>query len=292
MSDSKTRITKIQVVRPQSQGDAYLVLIYPPGAEMGKRFLLDKREITLGRGADCDLVIDRDSVSRMHARVYRTGGRWRVRDLDSTNGSYVNDEQITDSPLKDSDLVKIGAAIFKFLHGTGVEASYYEEIYRMTIIDGLTGAHNKRYFIEFIEREIARCSRHRRPLSLLMFDIDHFKQVNDTRGHLTGDYVLKEMSARLLGRIRKEELLARYGGEEFAVVLPETGHEGAMYFGEQIRQIVANTPFEYDGDRFYVTISVGVYTLTGENMDPLTFIKRADDNLYRAKHSGRNRVVG
>lgn len=292
MSDSKTRITKIQVVKPEATGEAYLVLIYPPGQDMGKRYHLDKSEIVLGRGADCDLVVDRDSVSRRHARVYRANGRWRVKDLESTNGSYVNDRQVHDHPLNDSDFVKIGAAIFKFLSGTGVEASYHEEIYRMTIIDGLTGAHNKRYFIEFLEREIARCSRHRRPLSLLMFDIDHFKSVNDTRGHLTGDYVLKEMSQRLLGRIRKEELLARYGGEEFAIVLPETGHEGAMHFGEQIRQIVASQPFEYDGESFYVTVSVGVFTLLGDNLDPALFIKRADENLYRAKHSGRNRVVG
>jgi two-component system cell cycle response regulator len=162
----------------------------------------------------------------------------------------------------------------------------------MTIIDGLTGAHNKRYFVEFLEREIARCSRYRRPLSLLMFDIDHFKKINDTHGHLTGDFVLKEMSRRLLGRIRKEELLARYGGEEFATVLPETGHEGAMYFGEQIRQMVGNEPFDYEGDSFNVTISVGIYTLNGESMDTLAFIKRADENLYRAKRDGRNRVIG
>ena len=95
----------------------------------------------------------------------------------------------------------------------------------MTIVDALTGAHNKRYFLEFLEREIARCARYRRPLSLLMFDIDHFKAINDKHGHLTGDYVLREMSRRLLGRVRREELLARYGGEEFAAVLPETDGE-------------------------------------------------------------------
>jgi two-component system cell cycle response regulator len=292
MSDSKTRITKIQAIPREAKGNACLVLIYPPGADMGKQFHLDQDEIVLGRGSDCDLVVDRDSVSRRHAQIYRSGHQWRVKDLDSTNGSYVNDTPVTDYELRDADLVKIGAAIFKFLNGDGVEASYYEEIYRMTIIDGLTGAHNKRYFVEFLEREIARCSRHRRPLSLLMFDIDHFKNINDTRGHLTGDYVLREMCSRLLGRIRKEELMARYGGEEFAVVLPETGHEGAMYFAEQLRQIVANEPFSYDGERFHVTISVGVFTLTGDNMEPLMFIKRVDENLYHAKRTGRNRVVG
>ena len=160
--------------------------------------------------------------------------------------------------LRDADFLKIGAAIFKFLSGAGVEASYHEEIYRMTIVDALTGAHNKRYFLEFLEREIARCARYRRPLSLLMFDIDHFKAINDKHGHLTGDYVLREMSRRLLGRVRREELLARYGGEEFAAVLPETDITGARTFGEQIRRLVGDQPFEYEGDTFPVTVSVGV----------------------------------
>lgn len=293
MSEWKTRITKVQLVKPKVQaGDACLVLIYPPGADMGKRFPLDRDEVVLGRGGDCTIQVDRDSVSRKHARVFRVGDQWMVEDLGSTNGSYVNDVPIQRSPLRDNDFLKIGAAIFKFLSGTGIENSYHEEIYKMTIIDGLTGAHNKRYFLEFLEREIARCSRYGRPLSLLMFDIDHFKQVNDTHGHLTGDFVLKEMSRRLLGRIRKEELLARYGGEEFAAVLPETDNSGAMHFGEEIRKIVADEPFEYEGDRFNVTVSVGVSTLDGENIDPAAFIKTADEFLYRAKREGRNRVIG
>ena len=125
-----------------------------------------------------------------------------------------------------------------------------------------------------------------------MFDIDHFKVINDTHGHLTGDYVLREMSRRLLQKVRKEQLMARYGGEEFAAVLPETDHPGAMQFAEKIRAIVANDPFEYEGDKVPVTISVGVHTLQGQDMEPLAFIKVADDNLYRAKREGRDRVVG
>ena len=293
MSEWKTRITKISVAKPKvPAGDACLVLIYPPGPEMGKRWPLSGDEITLGRGSDCDVQIDRDSVSRRHARVFQLSGEWYVEDLGSTNGSYINDRPIQRSPLSDADFLKIGSAIFKFLSGTGVETSYFEEIYRMTIIDGLTGAHNKRYFLEFLEREIARCSRYGRPLSLIMFDIDHFKAINDTHGHLTGDHVLKELSQRLLGRIRKEELLARYGGEEFAAVLPETDHQGAMKFGEQIRQLVGNKPFEYEGDSLNVTISIGVSTMNGDPLEPASFIRSADDNLYRAKNAGRNRVVG
>jgi diguanylate cyclase (GGDEF)-like protein len=198
----------------------------------------------------------------------------------------------TSSGLRDGDFVKIGAAIFKFLSGTGIEASYHEEIYKMTIVDALTGAHNKRYFMEFLEREIARCARYRRPLSLLMFDIDHFKAINDKHGHLTGDYVLRELSRRLLGRVRREELLARYGGEEFAAVLPETDLTGARTFAEQIRRLIAEHAFEYEGDTFPVTISVGVACVEGQDVDVSTFIKVADDNLYRAKREGRNRVIG
>ena len=111
-------------------------------------------------------------------------------------------------------------------------------------------------------------------------------------GHLTGDYVLREMSRRLLGRVRREELLARYGGEEFAAVLPETDLTGARTFAEQIRRIVGETPFEYEGDTFPVTVSVGVTTVEGEDIDVTAFIKQADDLLYRAKREGRNRVVG
>ncbi len=314
MSEWKTRITKVRAVKPVKPegagGDACLVLIYPPGPDMGKRFPLERSEMVLGRGADADIQVDRDSVSRRHARVYRTrveppadapsdvegvANIWMVEDLGSTNGSYVNDLPIHSGQtggLGDGDFLKIGAAIFKFLIGANVEVSYYEEIYRMTIVDGLTGVHNKRFFMEFLDREIARCARYSRPLSLFIFDIDHFKKINDEHGHLTGDHVLRELARRLANRIRREELLARYGGEEFAAVLPETSLAGALEFGEQIRMLVAKDPFEFEGDRLPVTISVGVATTDGQTIDVPTFVKAADENLYKAKRGGRNLVVG
>jgi diguanylate cyclase (GGDEF)-like protein len=293
MSEWKTRITKIPVPKPSGSGDACLVLIYPPGPEMGKRFPLDRPELVVGRGNDCDIQVDRDSVSRRHARVYsKDGTAWGVEDLGSTNGSYLNDTPIQEATLRDGDFLKIGAAIFKFLTGDNVEMSYHEEIYRMTIVDGLTGVHNKRYFLEFLDREMARCMRYGRPLALVMFDIDHFKRINDQHGHLTGDYVLKEMARRLSARIRRDELLARYGGEEFAAVLPETGRAGALEFGESLRQIVAREPFEFENDKLSVTISVGIAVVDKEALDLMAFVKAADENLYRAKRAGRNQVVG
>src|SRR5205823_7659831 len=142
----------------------------------------------------------RDSVSRRHAKVVRAGSGWQVVDLGSTNGSYVNDSQITEYGLRDGDLLKIGNAIFKFLIGGNVESAYHEEIYRMTIIDGLTQAYNKRFLVDNLERELARSGRNKRSVSLVMFDIDFFKRVNDRHGHLTGDYVLKELARRVRAR--------------------------------------------------------------------------------------------
>jgi diguanylate cyclase (GGDEF)-like protein len=290
----RTRITKVQVVKPSSStndGGACLVLIYPPGSDMGRRFPLQREELVLGRGSDCDIQVDRDSVSRRHARVFRSGNDWCVEDLQSTNGSYVNDVPVQKSPLRDSDFVKIGSAIFKFLVGSGVEASYHEEIYKMTIVDALTGAHNKRYFLEFLQREIARCARYARPLSLVMLDIDHFKQVNDQHGHLTGDYILREIGRRILSRVHLEEVFARYGGEEFALVLPECERAGAEKVAEEVRALVGDQPFDYEGEAIKVTVSVGVATFDGGDIDAMQFIKIADDNLFRAKREGRNRVV-
>ena len=292
--DWKTRITRVSHARQATGGEAQacLVLIYPPGAMMGRKFELGK-DVIIGRGSDCDIQIDRDSVSRRHARIQReerTGG-WRVEDLGSTNGTYVGSEPVKERILRDSDLLKIGSTIFKFLSGGSVEQGYYEEIYRMTIIDGLTEAYNKRYFLEYLDRELARCGRYGRPLSLVMFDIDHFKRINDEHGHLTGDYVLKELARRVRGEVRKDEVFARYGGEEFVVVLPEAGHEAAMQFAERIRQLISAKPFRFEDDVLPVRVSLGVAS-TSSAVDAQSFIKQADENLYHAKRGGRDRVVG
>ena len=290
----RTRITKIAVTKTtqtKPSEEACLVLIYPPGSDLGKRFPLTQGDIVLGRGRDCTILVDRDSVSRRHARISYQGKGWFIEDLQSTNGSYVNDVPIKKLPLRDSDFVKIGAAIFKFFVGTDVEASYHEEIYNLTIVDALTGTYNKRYFQECLDRELTRSARFGRPLSLVLFDIDHLKQINDKHGHLTGDYVLRELSRRLIGSVRKEEVLARHGGEEFAVVLPERDLAGARAYAEQLRRVVSDQPYEYEGETFQVTISLGVACVSGEDLDAAALIKLAEDNLQRAKHAGRNRVV-
>ena len=201
-------------------GDAVLLIIYPPGPGLGRRFSLDRDEHVVGRLPELDVPIDGDGLSRKHARIFRDAAGWHVEDLGSTNGTLVNDVRIEQrQALRDGDLLKFGVATCKFLAGGNIEAQYHDELYRMSIMDGLTGVHNKRFFLEFLERELAVAVRQAQPLSLVMIDIDHFKKINDTHGHLAGDAALKELCRRLGPRMRTTDLLARYGGEEFAAVL-------------------------------------------------------------------------
>src|SRR5574339_944788 len=150
----------------------------------------------------------RSTTSRNHAKIINTGKTIILRDMGSTNGTYVNDELIDEYVLRDGDFIKIGRTIFKFLSGNNIENAYHEEIYRLTTIDGLTQVFNKRYFLETLEREIGRAQRYGRDLSLIMFDIDRFKGVNDSFGHLAGDHVLKHLASVVKTRIRREDVLA------------------------------------------------------------------------------------
>jgi diguanylate cyclase (GGDEF)-like protein len=282
-----------KVVSPACR-DACLVHIYPSGPSMGRRYPLSTTNaVSIGRGTDCTILIDDHSVSRRHARVEPTPQGYLAEDLGSTNGTFVNDRPVVRQMLQDGDYLRVGNCIYRFLAGGNIESEYHEEIYRLAIIDGLTDIPNKRYLMEFLGRELSRAQRHQRPLSVLLFDIDRFKSVNDDHGHLCGDYVLREIATQLKGVIRSDELLARYGGEEFAVVLPECTGENARVVGERIRALIANHVFGFDEQVIPVTVSVGLASVSnGEPVQPSELIDRADEKLYEAKRGGRNRVCG
>lgn len=270
---------------------AMLVQIYPPSLSMGARHQLGDSPQDIGRGDRCAIRLDHGSVSRRHALVKPQADGYCVLDLDSTNGTFVNNVQVQDAMLHDGDYLRIGSCIFRFLAGSNMEAEYHEEIYRLTIFDGLTEVHNKRYFFEYLTTELARCIRHRRALSVVLFDLDHFKRINDEQGHLCGDHTLREVAARIKRATRKEELLARYGGEEFAVVLPETNQENAAAMAERVRALVGTEPFTYDDVVFTVTVSLGVATTAiGQAYTAEQLILQADEALYSAKDAGRNCV--
>lgn len=290
-SEIKTRVTPFsEPYIPTGAGQDCLVVIYAPSSnQLGKRFSLADGMVRIGRGAENEVVLHSDSVSRRHARVESGAGSYRVVDMHSTNGTYVNDELVNDRELHRGDQIKIGDTILKFLSGADLESQYHETIYRLTIMDGLTGIHNKRYLVEQLDRELSRATRHERPLTLVMCDIDHFKRVNDEFGHLAGDHVLKEVAQLAKSRLRPDDVIARYGGEELAVILPETNLKGGIRIADELRKMIAIETFVFEDEDIDVTISCGVAQL-----DPkwraYDFVKAADEQLYKAKHGGRNRV--
>jgi diguanylate cyclase (GGDEF)-like protein len=285
-----TVVTKGLTDRAAPAGQACLVVFY--GQNLGKRYFVEHDEIIIGRSDSANIQVEQESVSRQHAKVVTQDDRPRVIDLNSTNGTFVNDQQIEDVELRDGDLLRVGQTIFKYLSGSNIESKYHEEIYRLTTIDGLTQAFNKRYFLETLERELNRALRYGRQLSLLMLDIDHFKKINDTHGHLAGDYVLRELGGLIAHNLRREDIFSRYGGEEFAIILPEIDTQGAALVAEKLRKLIESHGFNFANETIPVTMSFGIRAAAGED-EALTvarFIAEADAKLYEAKQKGRNRV--
>ena len=289
----ETWITSPKRLISAATREACLVHIYPTGPSMGRRYVLGHNLLTLGRSEDCDIRIQDNSVSRKHAKIEPAEEGYFVSDNHSTNGTFVNDKQLdTCWLLQYGDYLRVGNCLYRYLTGGNIEAEYHEEIYRLTIQDGLTRIHNQRALTEFLDREVARSQRHRRPLSVLLFDIDRFKAVNDTHGHLCGDFVLRELAECVKEGVRKEDLFARYGGEEFALVLVETPADEAVQAAERIRESVAEHQFRFETTPLRLTVSVGVATTTGDpGVSPTALLRAADEKLYQAKRGGRNRVV-
>ena len=288
-----TRLTRLSLIGEKARpAGACLVLIHAQDrTHLGKKWSLNGEEtLTIGRDIGATIVVDAASVSRIHARIEPRGRDHALLDLHSTNGTFLNDRLVSEQTLRDGDRFKVGPAIFKFFAGGDVEAQYHEEIYSLMVTDALTQASTKRFFLETLEREIVRAQRHARPLSLVMFDIDHFKKINDTHSHLAGDEVLRELGTTIRAQVRAEECFARYGGEEFVLVLPEAPKAGAVTVAEKFRAAVETHRFTFEGAVIPVTISLGVAELGGEMKSPQQLIKAADDKLYESKRSGRNRV--
>jgi two-component system, cell cycle response regulator len=279
-------ISKISA-RPVNK-DAALVVLY--GEDLGRRHLLGRAETIIGRSSKSDIRVDQESVSRRHAKLSHTGRSVVIRDLDSTNGTLVNDQKVAEYELRNGDFVKVGRTIFKFIAGGNIEQLYHEEIYRLTTIDGLTQAYNRRYFLEQLEREIGRCQRYGRKLALGLFDIDDFKAVNDTHGHLAGDQVLAELAGLVRSKIRREDVFARLGGDEFALALPEITLPQGLLAADKLRKLIGKREFRYEGKLLPLTVSMGLVEYRGKAIDAAALLRQADVKLYEAKRQGKNRV--
>jgi diguanylate cyclase (GGDEF)-like protein len=268
---------------------AYLIVIAGPG--VGQMFRVGDATV-VGRGETADVRIFDDEISRAHARIEVTDAGVRIHDLGSKNGTLVNGSAIRESELSDGDKIQIGTTtILKFSFHDKLDEKFQQRMYDSALKDPLTGVFNRRHFSERLELELAYAMRHGTSLSLVIFDLDHFKRINDTWGHLAGDHVLRSVSAAVAGAIRREDMLARHGGEEFALVLRGTDREHATLLAERVRVIVERLHVEWEGEHLPVTASFGVASVPLEGGSSRTdLLAAADAMLYEAKARGRNRV--
>ncbi len=271
--------------------DAYLVEIR--GNDIGFSYALEDTTTIIGRSSDSNLMLFSDSVSRNHLSIIKlSDNTYLIKDNNSTNGVYVNGIKIQEVTLRDSDIIKIGDFGFKFLDEHNDESQYHKELYNLKNFDSLTQIYNKRYFNSRLEYEFERVIRYNKELSYVILDIDFFKKVNDTYGHIAGDYVLKEFAKIIKSTIRKTDILGRVGGEEFAIIIPETPKMGAVILAEKVRRLVELHKFVFKSDVIPVTVSMGVISMSNFEIIPTLndFIEKADDLLYLAKGEGRNQV--
>jgi diguanylate cyclase (GGDEF)-like protein len=293
--DEKTNLHDVASLGVSDKTRASPCLVVVSGkSSAGKMFKL-RGDMVVGRSSEAEIYLDDDGISRRHAMVHvRPDGQVEVRDLGSTNGTYWNGQRIAPlAVLKDGDKIQVGSAtILKFSYQDALEEALQRNLYESVTRDALTKAYNRKHLDDTLKKEIAFALRNRSELTLVMFDIDHFKVVNDTYGHPAGDHVLTKLALRVNECIRTEDTLARYGGEEFAIVLPEIDHYNAMAFADKVRKLVEIAEFKFEDTLIPVTVSIGVASLRGEIEDALEFIKQADTQLFAAKEAGRNQVKG
>ena len=291
--DTLAHGTLEDLITPQLEpGRACLIVIR--GQSVGLLHELDpSRASTIGRAADVDLTIEDVAVSRKHASVESGRDGFALLDLDSTNGIFVNGVRVKHHMLRDGDRVQVGTTtILKFCYQDEVEASFQKQLYDSATRDALTKIYNRKFFLETLDVDFAHAHRNDTALSLILLDIDHFKNVNDTLGHLAGDEALVQVAILIQKALRTEDVLSRYGGEEFAVLLRFTSGQAAISIAERIREAVRDHTFKFEDHEFQLTVSIGVATIWLKSYEsPTDLIKDSDEHLYRAKQSGRNRVA-
>jgi len=289
--DDRTAIRKPSVAALGGKSTPCLIVLR--GSAVGQVFKIDRPSITIGRADDSDVYLNDDGVSRQHAQLIRYSNEVMIlKDLDSTNGTYINGQPIKAKALKDGDRIQIGSfTILRFSVQDEVEDHWQQQLYDAAVRDPLTHVYNRRFFSEDLERAMRHALRHQLPLSLVLLDIDHFKAINDTYGHNAGDQVLQELANRLNATIRTDDVLCRTGGEEFAVIARGTSTENAHVLAERCRSRVAASPFRIGELELAVRISLGVAGIVAQGQrEPHTLMAAADKLLYQAKQSGRNRV--
>lgn len=269
------------------------ILSVVAGMNAGQVFRLVERGQLIGRSASVDIPIDDGGVSRVHVRLEPQGDGLLVEDAGSTNGTFVNGERTPRKLALPGDSIQLGPnVVLRYAIVDDREVDLLQRLYESSTQDPLTRLYNRRYLMERLVAEVAHARRHKVKLSVLVLDVDHFKRFNDTYGHAIGDVVLKSVASAVTKLVRVEDLVARYGGEEFVVVARSTGRTDGTRLAERIRTHVENLALPLEGDP-KVTVSIGVAPLNdlSEEQGAADLIDLADERLYRAKDTGRNRTV-
>jgi diguanylate cyclase (GGDEF)-like protein len=278
-----------------ARGDAELIVIAHPEAKLiGSRYRIPRMaSVVVGRADDADLRLHGSpSLSRHHATFRFAGDAATLEDAGSRNGTFVNGHRIAGpTTLESGDRIQIGGVHCKFLHGLDVEAAYHDALLELATRDGLTGAYNRRFFEEELEREVERSRAHGYRLAVVLLDLDTFKLVNDQHGHVIGDQVLREVVSVARQCLGGEPVLARVGGEEFAFLCRETGADDAQAIAERLRAAIAGHPLQCLDRAETITCSFGVAELAASDRSTLDLYRRADQALYGSKGAGRNRVT-
>jgi two-component system cell cycle response regulator len=291
-ADERTQMFEVPIAAPSGKRDrAYLVVL--AGASVGEMYKVEGDKTIIGRGQKAQIRLFDDGISREHAQILIEGGRIILQDLGSTNGTFCNGLKVDRRELVDGDKILVGSTtILKFTYHDNLDEVFQRQMYESALRDGLTKAFNKKYFTDRLESEFTFAARHTSPLALVLFDLDHFKKVNDTHGHQAGDHVLTEVSTLLSAALRAEDVFARYGGEEFAVICRGSDTNQAQVVGERLRKAVEGHQFVYEGTHIPVTISVGIAVLPNRDVkDANDLVALADQALYKSKNAGRNRVT-
>lgn len=291
--DETTDHAQIQSLAARTPHNRRACLTVLTGSRSGHMVVVKDGGFSIGRAPNAELRVEDDGISRHHAVITSEAGRAWIEDLGSRNGTFVNGDRIeTKVELSEGDKVQVGrGTVLRFGFQDALDESFHASLLSSALRDGLTRLFNKRYLMDRLDSELKFAQRHSTSLSLLLFDIDHFKTINDTYGHLAGDAVLIKVAEVVLGAVRNEDVVARFGGDELAVVLRSTSIESAAYTAERLRRLVEAARPTFEAAQLKTTVSIGVASYPETQAPtPVKLIDAADKALYRAKRAGRNRV--
>lgn len=306
-SDDASSRTRLSTTASDGPGERSTerrpALVFLRGELLAVPIPLDRTEVTMGRALEADIRINDSRASRLHARITTerdeaTGEtRYRLNDLKSTNGTMLNGKAIEQAFLQNGDKFEVGDQLIRFEMLDEIDREFQQQIHRLLVHDELTGLLTSKSFFSEMRREAARAEAESMPFCVLMMDIDYFKDVNDTYGHLVGSETLEQVGAVIKSSLRAGDVGARFGGEEFAAFLLDADYAQGLVAAERVRSAIEKHEFpavrrgsSEEPRTHRMTISVGVASYPEDARDPIQLVEMADSALYRAKRSGRNRV--